>query len=120
MRRDELRTLSIADVPEAGENILSVELINIPQMTAVSLKDACEDAGFRNVVVAGAPGMLATRFTAGLSSMLRHTPARPAGTPLLSSDDSSALTDEICRALAYGFPFISPSDSPHIVGIGVC
>jgi SAM-dependent methyltransferase len=55
MNREELRSLSLEDVPAAREHVVSVELIQIPQMTAVSLREACEAAGFRDVVVRGFP-----------------------------------------------------------------
>ncbi|UCF79035.1 MAG: methyltransferase domain-containing protein, partial [Candidatus Eiseniibacteriota bacterium] len=69
MNRNELKTLTLGDVPAARQNILSVELIEITQATEATLRHACERARFREVLVAGAPGALASAFAAGLGSL---------------------------------------------------
>jgi SAM-dependent methyltransferase len=68
MEREELRTLSLADVPGATKAVVSAELIEIPQLTRAFLEDVCVEAGFSSVAVSGAPGILALRLFKGVFS----------------------------------------------------
>ncbi|KPJ59342.1 MAG: hypothetical protein AMJ46_11440 [Latescibacteria bacterium DG_63] len=124
LSRDELRSLTFEDVPEAKEHVLSVELIEIPQMTAASLKGACKTGGFRNVVVAGAPGIVAFKLANGFSSLSQEN------SPLAKEKRDSSLNDapvraenrglsmeETCRDLAHSFPYVG-DDAPHLVAVG--
>ena len=101
MKREELKTLVLSQVPGASEAIVSAELVRIPQFTKRSLEDACRSAGFSPVLVSGAPGMPAIRL-AGSAFWQQVQGLRP---------------EEVSRSFALAFPFISSADNPHIIGV---
>jgi len=100
MERDELKRLTIIDVPPLMGAIRSVEVIKILQFTSESLREASKSAGFSDTVVSGAPGILASRLFKG---------------PLASS--SGLFMEELCNDLAVSFPFVSSTDNPHIIAV---
>jgi len=100
MERDDLRRLRIMDVPSLVSAVSSVEVIEIPQFTSESLQEACRSACFSNAIVSGAPGILASRVFEGFLS-----------------GKSVLIMEEVCKNLASAFPFISPSDNPHIIAV---
>lgn len=95
MERDELRRLTIMDVPGVVAAITSVELIEIPQFTSESLREACESALYSDVLVSGAPGILALR-------LFKRFPL---------------LAEKAFQNLVVAYPFVGPIDNPHIIAI---
>ncbi len=99
--RDRLRLMGIRDLPEMTRLVIAAEVIKIPQATVRSLEAAGGEAGYSRSVVAGAPGILAAR----LSDALPET--------------SSGPRDDVHRALASSFPFVSAAGSPHLLAVFV-
>jgi SAM-dependent methyltransferase len=135
MEREELRTLSLADVPGAAKAVVSAELIEIPQFTRAFLEDVCAEAGFSGLVVSGAPGILAFRLFKGLVlpcwTRTAGSAAKPATAPTTAAagsatkstaaltlfGDSHRVMNDIPQRLVCAFPFISSVDNPHIVAV---
>ncbi len=111
--REELRSLSLEDVPEARKHVVSVDLIEIPQVTAASLYLACKAAGFRDVVVGGAPGIIAFNLSKAFRSLQGDSHLSPFGPNSLRH----SLLEEVCQGLALSFPYSDHRDAPHIVAV---
>ena len=127
MGREELKNLSLSDVPEAARAVVSAEVIEIPQFTRASLENLGRTSGFSSVAVSGAPGLLAFRLFE-LAFRLVGEFARPRSISVSgsapeamatfgSSGESYLLMEKISQSLALTFPFISSVDNPHIVAV---
>jgi SAM-dependent methyltransferase len=142
--RDRLRQLGVSDVPTLGRLAISADVIKIPQATRRSIEEAGREAGFSRSVVAGAPGILASRLCDALRSSCAPersaedlTRSRTSSGPVAAADTGCpgetaeparplfelgsvgglSLIDEICEALASSFSFVSATDNPHLLAV---
>jgi len=125
MEREELRALSLADVPEAAKAIISAEVIKIPQFTVEFLTEVCGEIGFSDVIISGTPGILALNllkavFWVSFSNLGPSAPAVGSTARLAAPTPASVagrIMNEISHSLVHAFPFINSSDNPHIVAV---
>ncbi len=111
LSRAELVRLTVDEFPDIESHIVSVERIEIPQATSEALKEAALGAGFPHVTLSGAPGVLALRACTALN-VLAGSGAEPEP-PARETEGACP----VCRALAFSFPFVPDSDSPHIIAV---
>jgi hypothetical protein len=119
--RDRLRLMGAPDVPGLEQLVTTAEVIDIPQATVSSLGAAGREAGFSRSIAAGAPGMLAAKLCGALpfsGACQSYRGAAKATAPGVSETGSGPAND-VHRALASSFPFVSSVGSPHLLAVFV-